>query len=300
MSNVDPEEVQALVGDADTNATRTADVRDFARPRRMSGGQRGALSGIVRSLSGRLADHFRDALGKPAEVELLQISELNAGELFGDADPYPCVIGFQIEGSPGWLVWESLPAVGAVESMLGIPNERPAARTLSELEAEVLIALLQPVVGSIAEALNAEAQDFQLMQKHAGLQSSAAAGASSGDPHRLEIGLSLSIGDATSQLTFFLPGLRAQAPDEAVAGEPELAKSSLAVPVGVQARLHGSSVPLAQLLELEVGDVIPLNHRRGEPVELSVGNVRYGTARLGTHRGRLAVSLETIEKDLDG
>jgi flagellar motor switch protein FliM len=56
----------------------------------------------------------------------------------------------------------------------------------------------------------------------------------------------------------------------------------------------GYEISLDQLLALEEGDVIPLDARLGDPTTLSVEGLTLAHARLGSHRGRLAVRIERL------
>lgn len=64
------------------------------------------------------------------------------------------------------------------------------------------------------------------------------------------------------------------------------------LPVDAVAVLGETEVPLRALLELEVGDVLRLDRRLREPIEVKVPGERSLRARPGTKAGRIALKLE--------
>ena len=295
MSNVDPEEVEALLGPGEAKNERVVDARDFRRPRRLSTEQREGLSELVGGVLEDLEARLGKLLDGKVTVELASIGEVNATDLFGGEDGPTCVASFVVGGTPGWAIWESAMAVNAVEELLGAGSETTEARPLSALEACVLLDILVPLVYPVAAALGATCEGFEVVQVRQTLEI-AAARAAEADPHRLEVELAVGLGEESSSLRLYLPGIHFgddSAETEVTAVLPTPANQ---VPVVLHARLAGSDVPLSQLLALAVGDVIPLEDRADDPVPVFVGETRYGTARLGTHEGRLALRMEQIGK----
>lgn len=301
MADIEPEEAEALLaGDAGGRDVRAIEPRDFSRPRRLSQGQREALETLVVALLPDARAELAELLGEGLALGLQSVGEVDARALFEGQEAVPCVLGFRIEEATGWAAWEAPMAVAAVESLLGGRSADGEARPFSELESGVLVELLAPLVRRMAAALGAEATDFSLHQSTEELRRAALA-AGARDGHRLEIELSVELGEATSALRCYFPGFppvtgRSSADGGTMA---ELPPPVRGVPVGLRARLAGCEVPLSQLLSLEVGDVIPLEDRADEPLVLFVEDERYATAKLGTHRGMLAVRIEHIEKERD-
>ena len=58
--------------------------------------------------------------------------------------------------------------------------------------------------------------------------------------------------------------------------------------------LASIDVPLTDLLELEVGDVIPLGVHTQTPVDIYVEDRSCAKGRMGSHLGRLAVRIEKL------
>lgn len=68
------------------------------------------------------------------------------------------------------------------------------------------------------------------------------------------------------------------------------------VPVGVSVRLEPVTVTPARLEHLQVGDLIPLTHRVGTPMDVVVDDVVMARAALGSNGSRLACLVVTSEE----
>ena len=91
--------------------------------------------------------------------------------------------------------------------------------------------------------------------------------------------------------------LTAKVHDKPVEVEPQwrsgLTRAVMAVPLHVRSVLAEPVVPLAMLLELKAGDVIPIDF--GAEVPVMVASRRLGTGLVGTSNGRAAVRLTSFE-----
>lgn len=80
------------------------------------------------------------------------------------------------------------------------------------------------------------------------------------------------------------------------AGEPGLA-ALLDVPVKVQAVLGRARMPIGELLKLEIGTVVELDRRVGEPVDIFVNNRLIARGEVVLIEGVLGVTLTEIVRD---
>ncbi|MCW3846926.1 flagellar motor switch protein FliM [Sphingomonas sp. LB-2] len=91
--------------------------------------------------------------------------------------------------------------------------------------------------------------------------------------------------------------LNAKVHDKPIEVEPQwrsgLTRAVMGVPLQVRSVLAEPVVPLAQLLELKAGDVIPIDF--GPEVPVMVASRRLGTGLVGTSNGRAAVRLTSFE-----
>ena len=89
--------------------------------------------------------------------------------------------------------------------------------------------------------------------------------------------------------------------DQAAAAEaavdPSNLEAILGIPVSVQVVLGGATMPVAELMKLSRGAVVPLNHRVGQPVDVVVNGrtIARGEMVVVDEEGsRLGVSLTEI------
>ncbi|OYY90486.1 MAG: flagellar motor switch protein FliM [Sphingomonas sp. 28-66-16] len=73
-----------------------------------------------------------------------------------------------------------------------------------------------------------------------------------------------------------------------------LTRAVMAVRFPVRSVLAEPMIPLARLMELKAGDIIPVSF--GTEVPVMVGGDRLGTGTVGTSNGRAAIRLTTIER----
>lgn len=96
----------------------------------------------------------------------------------------------------------------------------------------------------------------------------------------------------------FAPSLTGKVLGRTAAPEPKwrngLTKAAMNVKFPVRSVLAEPIIPLAQLMELKVGDVIPVSF--GADVPVMVGNDRLGTGQVGTSNGRAAIRITQIER----
>jgi flagellar motor switch protein FliM len=287
--------IQAVLGRR-TPAQAVA-ARDFMRPRRMSEKRLDALRRALENLVPALERRLREMAGVRLALALGSLGEADAETVLARASEPPCVLRFRCQKAPAWCAWEPAAAVAVVEAILGATilgakGGAPAARKLSPTETRIAVQLLTELVRAVAGALGLAASDFALVQARAELGSWREAGAEA-ESYRLEVPLELSLGEQTSTLRLYLSGVAGDEPASATA--PDALPAHLEhVEVELSARLRGCEVSLDQLLALEEGDVIPLEARLGDPTTLSIEGLTLGEARLGKHRGRLAVRIEHL------
>lgn len=96
----------------------------------------------------------------------------------------------------------------------------------------------------------------------------------------------------------FAPSLTGKVMGRSAAPEPKwrtgLTKAAMNVKFPVRSVLAEPVIPLAQLMELKVGDVIPVSF--GADVPVMVGNDRLGAGQVGTSNGRAAIRITQLER----
>ena len=313
---VDPEEAAALAraaggGDA---PRRVAVVvpRDFTEPRTLSADRiariRKTLSARLQSIANALAGPLR---GHPT-LTLGEVGEVNAQGLFdGFVRPF-LVHGFPCAGQQGWVVWDTAAGRLVADTILSGPDagaastqdvdddgaedadDPPGDPMLTRTERRVVGRALDEVLARIAGEFGLEVGPGEIWQEPEELTTLEDLGPDA-DSRRLFVHLGFEDErGTTSDLRIYVPGIAA-AEDENEERTRDGAPAHLAsVDLDVSAILGGTDVPLAELLEIEVGDVIPLDARVGDPVELEVEETICARGRYGAHAGLLAILVDEV------
>jgi len=96
----------------------------------------------------------------------------------------------------------------------------------------------------------------------------------------------------------FAPTLTGKVVGRSAAAEPKwrsgLTRAAMNVRFQVCSVLAEPTIPLSQLMELKVGDVIPVSF--GADVPVMVGGDRFGTGTVGTSNGKAAIRITQIDR----
>ena len=296
-SQLDPEEVQAIADAMSEPAAAPPQVaeRDFRIPRRLSLEVVKKLEEALRNSIPSFERSLQRVVPTEIQLEVASVREITARGLF-DKVPEPFVIARYLTGrAPGWAVWEPEAGIAAVQAALGMPllddETVEIERELSFIERRMMARILDALLLPIAERFQLDVDGLTLAEKSDEIGSWEDEGPGA-DAHRLCVDLQLVAAGRESSLTLYMPGFL---PAEVSLEEEEEQASTPAhmteVPVDVRARFDSVEVPLAQLLDLEVGDVVPLGPVRSSKVTLVVDKTPIAHARFGRNYERLAVRL---------
>lgn len=271
--------------------------RNFSKPRRLSPDEIQDVRKRAREALPGIAEHLTSSLRKTHELEVLEVNEVDAATIFS-AVPEPFAIAkFDVGGQPGWLVWESAAALSAAEILLGASEPgAPEARAFSTLERRSIERLLTPIVAAMGAFLGLKTSDLSVLHSVDGIGSWIDGGANA-EPCRLRLALTFDGPGGASHLDLYLPGIHPhRAGERATQPAAALPQHLEEVEVNLVARLGANHIPLAQLLSIEVGDVIPLEAPVTEPLRLYVEDVPQpcGRGHLGSKQGNLAIRIEQI------
>jgi len=294
-ANVEPEEAEAireLVSRAGERLARGAvEARDFTHPRRLAETR---LRELSRRIAARLPEAARAmsaVLRASHALQLGSVGEFDASELLEGAASPAFVWCFRCGDEPGWLVWETMAALRAAETILSGRAESEAERRLSPSECQVLDALLRVVAGAVAGALGCSVQGVRVAQAPGEITHPDGPHA---DARRLMVHLSFDGPGGESEMRLYLPCSFVEAGAQKAPRPKALPAHFDSVPVELHAYLSSIDIPLDELMKLEVGDVIPLARPAGAPLELWVEGRACALASWGKHRGRLAVRIEEL------
>ncbi len=298
-TNVEPKEAAAIRELLDEDAAERADVvdRDFRNPRRLSSG---ALADVTRVMAAALGDmetRVAAAANTRWPIELGDVRETSANGLFEDQDGPFAALRFDCGGQIGWIVWESAAAVAGVEAILGGSSADATARPLSTVERAVLQSILAPVADATLRALGVDAGRVVVAQTREALGEWLDAG-DAADPYRIHVALTIDGPGSKSNIDVYLPSAPVDASAVAQKSGPvDLPGHLDRVQIALAVRIEGCDVSLAQLLDIDVGDVIPLDARVGDHASLCVDERTIGHGQFGTHQGNLAIRIEHLEQE---
>ncbi|MBK7642524.1 MAG: FliM/FliN family flagellar motor switch protein [Planctomycetes bacterium] len=295
-SNLSPEEVHALVGDAGGHAATAIEPRDFRQPRRLSPEQ------LVRHK--RTAQRVQKELGRLAEAtfrvptpaEIVGVSEASMPEVVRELEEPFAALLFDCGGQSCWTIWDISIALGAVERMLGSTKvEEQKPRALSAVERSLVQSLLVKITTLLGSAFGLEPKNPRYVQDFVSLYAVQDA-QDQGDPQRLcvQVGLQGEYGSGTIRV--YLGGPRLLEPANGAAQgkdkhRPTLPAHISDLEVQLTAELASVELPLKDVLAIEPGDVIPLDVEVDSPLALYVEDEACGSARWGERSGRIALRI---------
>jgi flagellar motor switch protein FliM len=306
-SQLDPEEVQAIAdamdtGDKASGTSLDVTERDFGIPKRLSGEVIKKLESTLRNSIPSLKRSLQSVLPAEFLLEPTSVREMTALGLF-DKIQLPFVVArFTSQGAPGWVSWSQEPALACVQAALGMSVVAPEAddeedqdmeesREFSFIERRVLGRLIEAILTPLSRIFKFDIDDILVAEKEDDIGSWEDAG-SDADAHRLCIDLDLQALGTKSTLTLYLPGFHSKdVEEEEEANATEAPQHLESIPVELRAVFDTVEVPLSQLLDLEVGDILPLSPTRSTSITIKVGEEAVARGELGRNFERLAVSV---------
>lgn len=304
-ANVEPEEAEAIhdLARDETGAPAGAKVaaevvqRDFRRPRRFSGDSIARFRQRLLALAAELEAGLGGLFETRVRVEFDDVGEVTANGLFDTLDPPHALAELSVGGQPGWIQWDILGAVEAIERLLGSEGA-PEARPLSTIENRFLHAAFSATVDVVTRALGLEASDLTVVKAREEL-SDWRDGGEGAESHRLHVAVAVEGLGETSRMHLYLPGVRESGAADDGAALGELPEHLQRVKIELGAHLGASDVPLSDLLSLEIGDVIPLGTSLSDPLVLRVEGRPCGFAEMGSVRGNRAIRVLAVDPPLD-
>lgn len=281
---------------------------DFRSPSRFSREQARALQMVGETFARQMATVLSTTLRLVAYANLEGVTQSTYDE-YTRRLPAPSVLAIlNFTPLPGAGVFHlPLPIVmGVVDRLLGGPgHEAQPERELSDIEEGLVRNLVQRMVQELAyafdsladirpevTALEADAQFLQL--------------APPSDP-MVVWEFEIKVGDHTAISTLCIPVATLQPVLDAIVAKPQLeltgaqavAVANLKtrmndIPVDVTVMFEPISLTSGDLLQLEVGDVLPLRHPTNQPLTMTADGVAVAKAVPGSHGHRLACQIVNV------
>ncbi|MBL8858683.1 MAG: FliM/FliN family flagellar motor switch protein [Planctomycetes bacterium] len=275
-------------------------TRSFKAPRRLSQAQFDALARRVDKCMADATLHLSSWLRSAHRVRVTDVVEAHVGVLIeGLVEPLR-VLAFDVGSQLGFVAWDLGAMTAAIETALGSPDPKSAvARPLTPSEERVLTQMLSRVTALVTTSLGVEAKNFRVMREKKELI--LADDGTAFDPQRIGVHLALEGAAGESTLRIYVPGVKAPETANGSATAKDTKKNSMSsqmasVDVDLCAELGTVIIPLQELMNLEVGDVVVLETKVGDMVAITAeGEVR-ARGDLGRHDNKLAVRLRTLER----
>ncbi len=300
---LDPDESAALSAAVRTAVGRSrisvVTPRDFKEPRTLSADRIGRIEKMLSSRLQSIANALAGPLRGHPSLTLGSVCEVNAQGLFdGFVKPF-IVHGFECDGYQGWLIWDARAARLACDTVLSgdsaeAQDPDDEALVLSRTERRVVASLLDEMIARIATQFGLDVRPGTVWQEPEEVTTMEDLGPDA-DSRRLHVHLGFeSPGGDTSDVRIYLPGMIAREEQTDASEHQEAPLHLTGIEIEVSAILGGADVPLEDLLQIEVGDVIPLDTRVGEPIDLEIEEIACARGRFGARGGRFAVLVDEV------
>jgi flagellar motor switch protein FliM len=207
------------------------------------------------------------------------------------------VQSFTINGQSGWVYWAPKDARRAIEKSLGCGSSTMVDAPLSGLERSLAGGFATEIATRLSTELGVTLSDGDRFTEKRILQASVDA-APADDEQRLSITLQLSTDTFSSELRFYLPGVKPSDSQKSDLESPKTLPGHLNdVGVVVSAELASLELPLQDVLDLEEGDVLALGPKSEMRAQLTLNGRPAGTATYGRDGERLALRVEELRID---
>lgn len=278
---------------------------DFRSPSRFSREQVRALQMVNETFANQMATVLSTTLRTVAHANLEGVDQATYDD-YTRRLPTPAVLAILTFPplSGAGIFQLSLPLVmSVVDRLLGGPgNDNQPDRELSEIESALVRSLMQRIAGELSYAfatltevrpnvstLEADATFLQL--------------APPSDP-MIVSDFTIKIGDHAAPATLAIPVSTLQPVLDAIDAKPELELTGAQavavenikdrmseVAVDVTVMFEPISLASKDILQLEVGDVVPLRHPTNQPLTMTADGIEVAKAVPGSHGKRLACQI---------
>ncbi|NTV51407.1 MAG: hypothetical protein HGA76_00125 [Candidatus Firestonebacteria bacterium] len=288
---------------------------DFRTPRKLTQAQRVRMGALYARVVGRLAERFSVYLKCQAETTFLGLEQVQAENLSteGEEDADAVISEWLLEPGGGrfFISWTRSLAFYIFEKLLGGTGEELFIEPeLTAFEKDVLGRVTQLVVQEVRDAWDqpgfAEVRAGQILESKKALMETCS--------HEILLmaGLTLHLEPVHGKIGIIFPytvikpwleenePVASPVPEAKPTGRFGLCKAVAEAPVTLQARLSPTPVKLSDVINLQAGDCLVLNHSAQAPVEVHVNDRLKFFARLGTQHNQLALQISAMTKDVPG
>ena len=275
---------------------------DFRRPIKLSRDHVRTLQIAFETYARSCGTLFTTRLRVVSSVALASIEQLNYDEYVASLTSPTVIASVSIDPLPGIVLLEmsSSAVMTAIDHLLGGPGGAQPVRPLTEVEMPLLRGLLERMLGElrygfeslvdISPKLREVEYNAQFLRAH---QPGDAVVVAS---FEMKIGTEECVATICLPFNTILPVLERQETIELTAAERRVRDLSLrnltaglsAAPIDVAVRFRPIRMRTDDIVELRPGDVVPLGHPTGRPLEVTVNETVFAYAVPGNQGARLA------------
>jgi flagellar motor switch protein FliM len=298
-------EVLDSSADKTENVERNVSKYDFCRSDRIGKDQIRSLH----QLHTNFARHFSSSLSaymrSPVEISLISTDQISYSEflkLLSDPTLFCALSMSPFQGNLGMEFSPSL-FFPIIDLLLGGPGKASSEnRPLTDLEIQIVDGVLKLALRDLKESWRPVlAMDMQL----AGIETK---------PQMLQlvspsepvvaIGFEVKMGDISGMLTLCIPSVilktnraafeahrRPRSSGSEVSETEKVSDILRSARVTVTSEIRDQVLVVEDLLNINVGDIIQLNHALGDPVQLNIGGIPKFAGRIVVRRGRRALEI---------
>jgi len=294
---------------------KEAKVYDFRTANRFPKDQIRTLNFVFSTFTQLLSNRLTGILRTSCEAEALPVEECSFNE-FNNSLPIPAILAvFTSAPMTGTQLMEVSPeaAYMILTRLFGGSREtRSSARQFSEIDLAIIERVLRQIIVTYEEAwgkilaIKARIARIETNSQFTQIVSTREAVA--------VVGITIKIGDETGIISICIPhssveqvarsidstrvhsGFHETTPEQL---EPERIAAKL---LNTKASLHAffdeTPATVLDIYNLQVGDVIKLNHRTSDPLTVNIEHIPKFKAKVGTKKGRCALQIiDIIEEE---
>ncbi|MDD2585249.1 MAG: flagellar motor switch protein FliM [Syntrophomonadaceae bacterium] len=288
-------------------------IYDFRRPNKFSKDQIHTLQVIYENYSRSLGTYLAAQLRTPVQVEVLSVQQLTYEE-FIRSIPNPTILNiysfYPLEGS---AIMEINPNMGfaMIDRLLGGPGDAPGKiRSLTEIEQTVMEKIAQRMLDYLREPWESILELNPLMERvETNPQFTQLV---SPTEIMMIISLEARVGDVPGMINMCIPFLLLEPILEKLSVHVYYSTASRKVSaesfnamkrkiestyVPVKVYLGKTSITVQDLLELSIGDVIPLQKSIKEDLEIAIGQRTKFLGKPGIHDNKYSIQVSQVIKE---
>lgn len=308
------------VDDVISGKFKTMDVSayDFRRPNRISKNQLRTMQTVHENFAETFGYYLVSRLQSLISVEVTSIDQLFYSEYILSVSNPSCLYVFDIEGTDGNGILEISPqlALVIVEKLLGGSGEvSPKPRSITPIEQSVIRGIVEH---AFSDLRNAWRSITEINFKYSRLEMEADfVQIAPSSEIVLVVSLDVNIGVNTYLMNLCFPTFALEevltklnrqqitAPSVTISAQRrkeniEIINKQISTTfLTVQAELAKTSITVGDFLNLEVGDIIKLDKKVNEEIEISINNRKKLFGRPGNVDGKRAVQVTRFLKEED-